>query len=186
MKNSGYKMKGYSYPGKSPLKQTKFPNSPDAIKRRERNKNKVKVEKDNSFITPHVPGENDLVTDQMHMLPEVKIAESKLDPMPTLPPKKVVLKGARPLNEKPLLAGMPTLPAKKVVLKGAKPLSEKPLLAAEYKPKTKKVKLKKDKRSTRSNDFVNDLVVGAAVAMLSKERKGFTPVNIAGKQNKIM
>ena len=175
-------MKGYSYPGKSPLKQSKFKvegvdsNLDKLIKRIITPKKEagivVEEEVDNSFLTPHVPGKNDLVTDQIHMLPEMTVAEKYVHPKSTakIDLSNKLINKSRVGNETNI---------KDRINKFHRMGKNKP-------PVEKEVKVKKEKNLGGGNEFLNTLAVEAAVAMLSREKTPFKPVNITGKQKKIM
>ena len=109
MENSGFRMRGYSYPGQSPLKQKK---------------------------------KEDI---QRVMLKEVKIVSRRDRP----------------------------------ITKFIKKLPDRLKMAGKYVTKT-------FNESIRDNEFLRGLATKAAVSMLDKKKKKFTPVNITGKQKKIM
>ena len=150
-------MKGYSYPGKSPLKQTKFP-------KEGRGKLEKLIKK---ILTPKKKTPKKEEYDiQGGLLPEVNVK-----PWPEN--TEDLSRLANKLKVDPKISNETNIRDR---INKFRRLSTK----------TTKHKKKKDGKSVWDNKFLREVAVGTIVGMLTKEKEEFVPVNIAGKQKKIM
>jgi len=178
MNNSGFKMKGFTYPGKSPLKQTKFPNSPKAIERKENKKKKVitpkkEEEEDNSFLSPS----DNTKVDKDQFAPEVSISSTRRRSMKDTKANETYYGDSYANRIKSGLthAGMSKRDLKK--------MRTKKVVVVE---KSEKKKEENARKSIWDNNLIRDLAVGTTLAMITKKKEEFVPVDVAGKQHKIM
>jgi len=183
MKRSGFKMKGYSYAGKSPLRQSKFKKEGEEGKLDKLIKKivtpKKEEEVDNSFISPS----DDTKVDKDQFIPEISISSTKRRSMEDTKANETYYGDsyANRIKSGLTYAGMSKRDLKKMRTKKVAGEDNK-----QNNNKKKKKELNKDRRSVWDNEILSDLAVGTTLSLIGKKKEQFVPVNIAGKQHKIM